>query len=135
MNPSIHPGVAEPHALKIVRRTAFQPTQENRTKVTRMSRLGIPQSQMANLFGIAEQTLRKHFRKELSETIKPTAKPPEPSSKWGDLRQRDPLFPSSGRRPKAVSAVTPPTESPMLTKTSTNPSGKTRLFQPENRGF
>jgi hypothetical protein len=69
MNPSIHPGVAEPRTPKIVGRPAFHATDEDRAKVARMSRLGIPQSQIAIVIGITLPTLRKHFRQELIQAI------------------------------------------------------------------
>lgn len=67
MNPSIHPDLGEPRALKIVGRPTFPATPEDRTKVARMSRLGIPQSQMAIVLGISDKTLRKHFRRDLDK--------------------------------------------------------------------
>jgi hypothetical protein len=75
MNPSVyHPGVAEPRALKVVGRPAFHATDDDRTKVARMSRLGIPQAHVAIVFGISCKTLRKHFRKELTEAIEANLK-------------------------------------------------------------
>jgi hypothetical protein len=69
MNPSIYPGAAEPRALKAIGRPAFHPTDEDRTKVVRMSLMGIPQTQIAIVFGISSKTLRKHFRKELNAAV------------------------------------------------------------------
>ena len=69
MNPSTHPGVAEPRALKIVGRPPFHPIGEDRAKIARMSRLGIVQKQIAIVFGIDPKTLRKYFRKELNAAI------------------------------------------------------------------
>jgi hypothetical protein len=74
MNPSISPGAAEPRALKVIGRPAFHPTDEDRTKVARMSRLGIPQTQIAIVFGISSKTLRKHFRKELNAAVEANLK-------------------------------------------------------------
>jgi len=49
-------------------RRAFQPTEDDRLKVARMCAYGIPQFQIATIFGIAPKTLRKHFPKELTES-------------------------------------------------------------------
>jgi len=75
MNPSIHPGVAEPRALKVIGRPAFHATLEDRTRVARMCRLGIPQSQIAIVFGIATRTLRRHFRPEIKAAREARPKP------------------------------------------------------------
>jgi len=74
MNLSTNPGFAEPRALKIVGRPPFHPTDEDRTKIARMSRLGIAQKQIAIVFGIDPKTLRKHCRKELNEAVQANVK-------------------------------------------------------------
>jgi len=74
MNPSIHPGVAEPRAVKIVGRPPFHPSDEDRAQIACMSRLGIPQAQIAIVFGITEQTLRKHCRQELNMAVEANLK-------------------------------------------------------------
>jgi hypothetical protein len=48
-------------------RRAYQPTTEDRLKVSRMCALGTPQYQIAIVMDMAPRTLRKHFRKELTE--------------------------------------------------------------------
>jgi hypothetical protein len=73
MNLSIQ-GVASPRALKLVGHPHFHPTDEDRTKIARMSRLGIPQTQIAIVFGIDPKTLRKHCRKELDQAIEANVK-------------------------------------------------------------
>ena len=75
MNPSTHPGVAEPRALKVIGRPAFHATLEDRTRVARMCRLGIHQSQIAIVFGIALRTLRRHFRLEIKAAREARPKP------------------------------------------------------------
>jgi hypothetical protein len=69
MKSSTQPGVAEPRALKLVGRPPFHPTDEDRTKIARMCRLGIPQKQIAIVFGIDPKTLRKHCRQELKDAV------------------------------------------------------------------
>jgi hypothetical protein len=56
-----------PKPQKPMGRRAFNPTDEDRLKVSRMAALGTPQQHIAIVFGISPKTLRKHFRKELSE--------------------------------------------------------------------
>jgi hypothetical protein len=65
MNPSTKPGVALPRALKIVGRPPFQASDDDRAKVSRMTGLALPQSQVAIILGITPKTLRKHFPQEL----------------------------------------------------------------------
>jgi hypothetical protein len=52
----------------------FHPTNEDRTEIARMSRLGIPQTQIAIVFGIDPKTLREHCRKELGQAIEANVK-------------------------------------------------------------
>jgi hypothetical protein len=47
-------------------RPNYEPTEEDRLKVSRMARLGFSQSDIAKVFALAPKTLRKHFRKELT---------------------------------------------------------------------
>lgn len=42
-------------------------TDEDRLDVKRMTLAGIPQDDIAKIFGIRKETLEKHFRKELDE--------------------------------------------------------------------
>jgi len=83
MNPFTSAGVAgssasrgfpEPRVLKVIGRPAFHPTDQDRTKVARMSRMGIPQKQIGFVFDISPKTLRKHFRKELNEAVEANLK-------------------------------------------------------------
>jgi hypothetical protein len=74
MNLSTTPGAAEPRALKLRGRPPFHPTDEDRTKIARMCRLGIPQTQIAIVFGIDPKTLRKHLRQELNEAVRANPK-------------------------------------------------------------
>ncbi len=46
-------------------RRPFKPTDDDRVKVARMSSMGVPQEQIAKVFGISPKTLRKHYRQEL----------------------------------------------------------------------
>jgi DNA-binding XRE family transcriptional regulator len=46
-------------------RLPFNPTDDDRTKVSRMSSMGVTQEQIAKVFGISPKTLRKHYRQEL----------------------------------------------------------------------
>jgi hypothetical protein len=59
------PEIAPLEAAKTTGRPPYLPSDEDRGKVSLMNSLGIPQSQIALLLGIAPKTLRKHFRKEL----------------------------------------------------------------------
>jgi len=47
-------------------RPPFAPTPEDRLKVSRMSFMGMVQTQIATVFGLSPKTLRKHFRQELN---------------------------------------------------------------------
>lgn len=52
--------------MKKLGRPPYEPTPEDRLKVSRMANMGIPQTDIAKVFGLAPKTLRKHFRKELT---------------------------------------------------------------------
>jgi hypothetical protein len=67
-------GVAEPRALKVMGRPPFNPSDEDRTKIARMCRLGIARKQIAIVFGISPKTLRRHCRKELDQAIEANVK-------------------------------------------------------------
>ena len=43
----------------------FKPTDEQRLQAAQGAAIGIPQENIARLFGIDDKTLRKHFREEL----------------------------------------------------------------------
>jgi hypothetical protein len=73
MNLSIT-GVAEPRALKLMGRPPFNPSDEDRTKIVRMCRLGIPRKHIAIVFGISPKTLSRHCRKELDQAIEANVK-------------------------------------------------------------
>jgi len=47
-------------------RKPYDPTPEDREKVTRMGNMGTPQTDIAKVMGISPKTLRKNFRKELT---------------------------------------------------------------------
>lgn len=56
-------------------RPAFEPTDDQRKMVEAMSSVGIIQTQIAQVLGISDVTLRKHFREELDNAeIKANAK-------------------------------------------------------------
>jgi hypothetical protein len=61
-------GSGTPPAPKPIGRRAHSPTEPDRQKVSRMSSKGIPQYQIANIFDISLKTLRKHYRKELTDS-------------------------------------------------------------------
>lgn len=46
----------------------YKPTTEDRARVEAMGAHGVPQDQIAAYIGIAEKTLRKHFRRELDSS-------------------------------------------------------------------
>ncbi len=47
--------------------SAFAATAEQRRTVRAMAAFGIPQMEIANVVGISDRTLRKHFREELDK--------------------------------------------------------------------
>lgn len=46
-------------------RPAYEPTDKDRATVKAMAGYGVPQAEIARVLGLAEKTLRKHFRDEL----------------------------------------------------------------------
>jgi hypothetical protein len=46
-------------------RPAYTPTDKDRATVKAMAGYGVPQPEIARVIGVAEKTLRKHFRDEL----------------------------------------------------------------------
>jgi hypothetical protein len=56
--------VAEPSAAN-----RFNPSTENRAKISDMSSIGVPELQIANLFGITVKKLRKTCKNELTSAV------------------------------------------------------------------
>jgi hypothetical protein len=52
---------------------AFEPTDDQRRTVEKLSGLGLPQGDIAQVVGVDEKTLRKHLRAEL-DPPRPTVK-------------------------------------------------------------